>query len=82
MMSARVRIITCSNPDISNYSSIDNQQLPQFNFTRLDNFMWSLINDYHLNPTIEFMTTLKPRKINGIVWEDLAYQIVSRYIGV
>lgn len=61
---------------------MENQQLPQFNFTRLDSFVWSLINDYHLYPTIEFMTTLKLRKINGVVWEDLAYQVVSRYIGV
>lgn len=31
---------------------------------------------------MEFMTTLKFKKINAVVWEDLAYQLVARYIGV
>lgn len=58
------------------------QPLPVFDFTRLDKFLWKLIMEYRLQPTIEFMTTLKLRKINATVWEDLAYQLVSRYIGM
>lgn len=28
------------------------------------------------------MTTLKFKKLNAVVWEDFAYQLISRYIGV
>ncbi|CRL01954.1 CLUMA_CG015068, isoform A [Clunio marinus] len=56
-------------------------QFPTLNFNRLDKFLWKLINDYRLNPTIEFMTTLKFKKLNTVIWEDFAYQVISRYIG-
>ena len=51
-----------------------------YDFQRLDNFLWSLINDYQLLPTIEIMTTGKTKRLDEIVWEDLTYQLLSRYI--
>lgn len=66
----------------SNYSTINGESLPIFNFDRLDKFLWKLTNDYGLNPTIEFMTVLKGLKIDELTWESLAYQLVARYIGL
>ena len=63
----------------SNYTQFD---IPVYDFERLDNFLWSLINDYQLLPTIEIMTTGIMKRLDGIVWEDLTYQLVSRYIGL
>jgi hypothetical protein len=66
----------------SNYSTENGEPFPIFDFDRLDKFLWKLTNDYQLKPTIEFMTTLKFRKINPLLWESLAYQLLARYIGL
>jgi hypothetical protein len=65
---------------LSNYTH-PSSELPVFDFTRLDDFLWKLINDYRLTPTIEFMTALRLKR-DATAWEDLAYQLISRYIGV
>lgn len=53
-----------------------------YDFQRLDTFLWSLINDYQLLPTIELMKTGKFKRLDAGVWEDLTYQLLSRYIGL
>ncbi|CAO1383924.1 unnamed protein product [Diamesa hyperborea] len=62
---------------ISNYTQFD---IPVYDFQRLDSFLWSLINDYQLLPTIEIMKAGNMKRFDGIVWEDLTYQLLSRYI--
>lgn len=55
--------------------------IPVYDFSRLDDF-FSHLTAAELTPALEFMTTVKfKRKIEeSYIWEDLAFQIVTRYI--
>lgn len=55
--------------------------LPIYEFEKLDKFLRKLIHEYKLYPTIEFMTTLKFKELSEKLWEDFAYKIISHYIG-
>jgi hypothetical protein len=59
-------------------------KVPLYDFQKLDEFLDKLTNDYGLQPTIEFMTSLNFRRkfLNSITWENLAYEISSRYLGM
>ncbi|CAG9806028.1 unnamed protein product [Chironomus riparius] len=52
-----------------------------YDFSKLDNFLNKLINDWNLVPTIEFMTSHKFKRYNKEFWRDYAYEIIMHYIG-
>lgn len=66
------------------YSSAYDSKNPQYDFRKLDTFLDKLTFEYNLHPTIEFMiSTLmyKRKDFDNILWQNLAFQIISRYIG-